>query len=103
MRQHPARGVARFIVEHYVSLSALGKNTLPIDVTHVSSHGVWLLAGDHELFMSYENFPWFKDAPVGKILNVEEPRPGHFYWPDLDVDLSEEIIAHRERFALKVK
>ena len=75
-----------------MSLSALGKNTSPIEVTHVSSHGVWLVAGDHELFMAYENFPWFKDVPVGEILNVEEPTPGHFYWPDLDVDLSEEII-----------
>ncbi len=86
-----------------MSLSALGKNTFPIEVTHVSNHGVWLLAGDHELFMSYEHFPWFKDVPVGKILNVEEPTPGHFYWPDLDVDLSEEIIAHPERFPLQAK
>jgi hypothetical protein len=86
-----------------MSLSALGKNISPIEVTHVSNHGVWLLAGDHELFMAYEHFPWFKDVPVGKILNVEEPTPGHFYWPDLDVDLSEEIIAHPERFPLKAK
>ena len=27
-----------------MSLSALGKNTSPIEVTHVSNHGVWLLA-----------------------------------------------------------
>ena len=86
-----------------MSLSALGKNTFPIEVTHVSNHGVWLLTGDHELFISYEDFPWFRDVPVGKILNVEEPTPGHFYWPDLDVDLSEEIIAHPERFPLKAK
>ena len=81
-----------------MSVGPLGKNTSPIEVTHVSSHGVWLLAGDHELFMSYEDFPWFRDVPVGKILNVEEPMAGHFYWPDLDVDLSEEIIDHPERF-----
>jgi len=55
------------------------------------------------LFMAYEDFPWFKDAPVRKILHVEEPYPGHFYWPDLDVDLTAEIIEHRERFPLKVK
>lgn len=40
--------------------------------------------------MSYENFPWFKDVPVGKILNVDEPTPGHYYWPELGVDLTEE-------------
>ena len=86
-----------------MSLSTPGTNISPAEVTHVSSHGVWLLAGDRELFMSYEDFPWFKDVPVRKILNVEEPRPGHFYWPDLDVDLSEEIIAHPERFPLTAK
>lgn len=30
--------------------------------------------------------------------NVEEPSSRHFYWPDLDVDLTEEIIEHPERF-----
>ncbi len=86
-----------------MSLSALGKNTSRVEVTHVSRHGIWLLAGDRELFMSYEHFPSFKDVPVGKILNVEEPTPGRFYWLDLDVDLSQEIIAHPERFPLKAK
>jgi len=50
-----------------MSSSALGKNTFPIEVTHVSTYGVWLLAGDRELFMSYEDFPWFKDMPVEKF------------------------------------
>lgn len=86
-----------------MSSKTLGKNAAAVEVTHVSGNGVWLLAGNKELFMSYEDFPWFKDAPIGKILNVEEPRPGHFYWPDLDVDLTIEIIEHPERFPLKMK
>ena len=53
------------------------------------------------MFMPYEEFPWFKDQPVKVILNVEELTPGHFYWPDIDVDLTEEIIEHRERFPKK--
>jgi hypothetical protein len=81
----------------------VGKNTSAVEVTNISSHGVWLLAGDKEYFMSHEDFPWFKDVPVGKVLNVEEPTPGHFYWPDLDVDLTAEIIEHPERFPLKSK
>ena len=86
-----------------MSLSALGTNTSPVEVTHISNHGVWLLVRDHELFMPYKNFPWFRDAPVGKILNVEEATPGHYYWPDLDVDLTEEIISHPERFPLQAR
>ena len=84
-----------------MNLSVPGTSISPVEITHVSSHGVWLLANGQELFMSYDDFPWFKDAPVGKILNVEEPTPGHFYWPDLDVDLSQEILIHPERFPLK--
>ena len=86
-----------------MSSKTLGKNIASVEVTHISGNGVWLLTGDRELFMSYDNFPWFKDAPVGKILNVEEPRSGHFYWPDLDVDLTDEIIEHPEQFPVKMK
>ena len=84
-----------------MNLKPLGKPTLEVEVTHISSHGVWLLARGTELFMSYEDFPWFKDAPVSKILNVKETAPNHFYWPDLDVDLTAEIIEHPERFPLQ--
>lgn len=81
----------------------LGKNISAVEITNISGNGVWLLTGDKELFMSYEDFPWFKDASIGKILNVEEPHEGHFYWPDLDIDLTIEIIEHPERFPLKAK
>ena len=86
-----------------MSSKALGKNTSAVEVTNISSHGVWLLTADEELFMSYEDFPWFKDVSVGKVLNVEEPTPGHFYWPDLDIDLTSEIIEHPDRFPLRSK
>lgn len=86
-----------------MSLNALGEDTSPVEVTHISSHGVWLLAGSQELFMSYDDFPWFKDVAIRKILSVEQPTPGHFYWPELDVDLTAEIIQYPERFPLKAK
>jgi len=69
----------------------------------VSAHGLWLLSGETELFLSYKDFPWFKNAPIGEVLNVEEPTPGHFYWPDLDVDIGLETIENPERFPLKAK
>jgi hypothetical protein len=78
-----------------------GNSTSAVEVTNISTHGVWLLTHNKELFMSYEDFPWFKDQTIGAILNVEEQSPGHFYWPDIDVDLTEEIIEHPERFPHK--
>ena len=82
---------------------ALGETTSEIEVTNISTHGFWLFANDVESFLSFEEFPWFKDSPVSKILNVEEPRPGHYYWPELDIDLSDEIIKDLSRFPLHAK
>lgn len=78
-----------------------GGLTSPVEVTNVSSHGLWLLAHGRELFLSYEDFPWFKEASIGSVLNVEEPSPSHFHWPELDVDLGLETIEHPERFPLR--
>ena len=83
------------------SIPMPGNNISAPEITHISTHGVWLLASDHELFMAYDEFPWFKDAPVKHIINIQEVSPGHFYWPDLDVDLSLESISNPERFPLK--
>ena len=57
---------------------AHGNNTSAIEVTNISAHGVWVLTHDKELFMSYDDFPWFKDQTIKTILNVEEPSTGHF-------------------------
>ena len=80
-----------------------GMSNSGVEVTNISLHGIWLLVGEEELFLSYEDFPWFKDASVGKILNVREPTPGHFCWPELDVDLGSETIRHPDRFPLRAR
>ncbi|PYQ54919.1 MAG: DUF2442 domain-containing protein [Acidobacteria bacterium] len=80
--------------------SALGTSTSDVEVTHISRHGFWLLLGDRELFLSFQDFPWFKEAPISAILNVEWPQPHHLYWPDLDVDLAVESIDHPDRYPL---
>ena len=80
---------------------ALGNNTSVVEVTNISGHGVWLLAHNKEFFMPYDDFPWFKEQTIKSIVNVVEESQGHFYWPDLDIDLTEEIIENPERFPLK--
>ena len=77
-----------------------GKLTSDVEVTNVSTHGFWILIDDRELFVPFEQFPWFKDVPVDKILKVELPVPDHLYWPELDVDLAVESIRHPEQFPL---
>ena len=84
-----------------MNLAAHGGDTFAVEVTNISSHGVWLLTHGKEWFMSYEDFPWFQDQAIKTIFNGKEPSPGHFHWPDLDVDLTEEIIANPARFPHK--
>ena len=77
--------------------------TTEVEVTHVSRDAIWLRARGRELFVPFNDFPWFKEAPIGKIMNVLEPAHGHFRWPDLDIDLGIETIEHPDRFPLKAR
>lgn len=72
----------------------------PPEVTNISRHGLWLLREDEELFLPFEQFPWFRQATIEQIAHVEAPGPDHLYWPELDIDLSVESIRHPEAFPL---
>ena len=77
-----------------------GKNISEIEVLNISKHGFWLFVHGREYFLPFEHFPWFKDASILSILNVELPQPHHLYWPDLDVDLELESIESPEKYPL---
>jgi len=78
----------------------VGKSILDVEVSHILAHGIWLLTENQEFFMPYEEFPWFQDSKVKDILAVEQPRYGHFYWRNLDVDLTIDMIKNPHRFPL---
>jgi hypothetical protein len=80
-----------------------GTSTLEAEVTNISKHGFWVLLDERELFLPFEEFPWFKGASVEAILELERPQPHHLYWPSLDVDLSVESIEEPSRFPLVAK
>lgn len=77
-----------------------GSSTLGVEVTQIDKQGIWVLIGEKESFLSFENFPWFRDASVGIIHKVELLNNNHLYWPDLDIDLAVESIEHPERSRL---
>ena len=81
----------------------LGESISQAEITNISGNRFWILLGGEELFLPFDQFPWFKKAQVGQILNVERPAPDHLYWPELDVDLELESIRHPERFPLVAK
>jgi hypothetical protein len=83
-----------------MSSGAPGTTTSEVEVTNVSTHGFWLLIRDEEVFVPFSEFPWFREAPVGKLLKVELQSPYHLYWPELDIDLAVDSLFHPDRFPL---
>jgi len=72
-------------------------------VTNISQHGFWILAEGTEYFLPFEKFPWFKDARVAEIMEIEFSHGSHLYWPKLDVDLSLDILRDPDKYKLVSK
>lgn len=69
---------------------------LGIEGISVAGDGIRFFAGDLEVFMAYQDFPWLKDEPIVKILNVAAPTTEQFSWPDLGLYISIESIQQAE-------
>lgn len=77
---------------------------LVVEITNIFPHGIWLLAYDEELFLPYEDFPWFRDYSLKVILNAEQPpSQDHYYRPEIDADLNRETLKTPSRFPLMAK
>jgi hypothetical protein len=83
-----------------MSSSVHGIPTSEPEITNVSTHGFWLLSQGREHFLSFEDFPWFKNASIALLTQVEEVSPGHFYWSELDIDLGLNTIENPEQYPL---
>ncbi len=80
-----------------------GTATSVPEITHVSSHGFWLLLNDEELFLPFTDFPWFSGATLSQLFNVQLLFGDHLFWPELDVDLSLESVRNPAAFPLVAK
>jgi hypothetical protein len=77
-----------------------GKRTSAVEVANVSPHGFWLLIDRTEYFLSFDQFPWFRDATIGQLTKVELPSAHHLYWPELDIDLAVHSLTNPEQYPL---
>jgi len=86
-----------------MKLSSRGKTTSKVEVQDISTFGVWLYVAGKEYFLPYERHPWFRDATVAEISNIEFLFGHHLHWPDLDVDLAVDSLEHPEKYPLIAK
>lgn len=78
-----------------------GKATCVSEVTAIGRDGFWLLSGDQEFFVPYQNYPVFRCATVEQIYAMQEIAPGQLRWETLDVDIELDALECPERFPLK--
>jgi hypothetical protein len=78
----------------------IGKNILEVEVTNISVHGFWLMIKDEELFLPFDDFPWFREAKINEITDVILLREQHLYWEKLDIDLTINMIKNPKNYPL---
>ena len=79
-----------------------GKGIL-VSVENITPFGVWLFAKGKEYFLSYQDYPYFKDQTLGSIQDVQIIHETHLYWPDLDIDLEIDNLDNPEKYPLRDK
>lgn len=74
-----------------MALRTHGRNILDNEVTNIGEDGFWILYDNKEYFISFEDYPVFKDTTVKDIYSMKVIAPGQLRWECLDCDI--EIIA----------
>ena len=79
-----------------------GKST-SVNIENISPFGIWIFVKGKEYFLSYQDYPYFKDQSIKSIQNVKLLHGFHIYWPDLDVDLEIDNLENPKKYPLKSK
>jgi len=77
-----------------------GTSTSEVEVVGINARGIWLYVKGGEYFLSHEDYPWFKDARIADVLDVQLIHEVHLRWPALDVDLTLESLGEPEAYPL---
>ena len=80
--------------------STPGSDISEAEVVHIHAHGIWVAVGDREYSLPFKDFPWFREARISDVLNVQLHHGHHLHWPDLDVDLSLDSLEDPSRYPL---
>jgi len=80
--------------------TAPGTLTSTVEIVHVTTRGIRLSVDGRELFASFRDFPWFEDATIRQLTEIERPAPDHLRWPALDVDLEVDSLLHPKKYPL---
>ncbi len=70
----------------------MNTNTKSADVLMINNQGLMINVMGNDYFISYNRAPWFKDAKISDVLNVQMEGRNAIVWPTLDVDFEIESL-----------
>ena len=81
------------------------KNTerTSVSVRSIMPDGIFLTVCENDYYVSYSRLPWFREAKIMDIFNVEMIGDYAVRWDTLDVDLEIDSLKHPERYPLVMK
>ncbi len=74
---------------------------ISVSVENITPFGIWLFVKEKEYFLSYQDYPYFKDQTLNSVQEVQLLHGYHLYWPELDVDLEIDNLENPEKYSLK--
>ena len=74
---------------------------ISVSVENITPFGIWLYVKEKEYFLSYKDYPYFKNQILNSIQNVQLLHDFHLYWPELDVDLEIDNLENPGKYPLK--
>ena len=83
-------------------LKSRGKS-ISAEISHISTHGIWVLVDDREYLLSFSEYPWFSEAKLSEIQDVQVLHGKHLRWPKIDVDIELDSLVAPERYPLVYK
>jgi hypothetical protein len=84
---------------NYIVLMKSDKQSAVI-IKNITASGISLTVKDHEYFLDFEHFSFFKNQKLGPIFNVQLIHEHHLYWHELDIDLEIDNLEHPEKYPL---
>ena len=74
-----------------------------VSVRTIMPDGIYLTVRENDYYLSYNRLPWFRNAKISDIFNVEMIGDDAIRWDTLDVDLEIDSLRYPERYPLVMK
>jgi len=74
-----------------------------VSVENITPFGIWLFVKGREYFLSYKDYPYFRDQTLKSIQAVQLLHGYHLHWPELDLDLEIDNLENPGKYPLKWK